>query len=113
MPPGRKLTPTPITAGLTVQQLVDHHLMAYNAGRLREACLIFANKILSSEDVTVGLTISGAMTPAGLGYATAMFDDPSEDLDTAQRRNLACHAAVSGRRQHDRPHGRALDAVHA
>jgi deoxyhypusine synthase len=72
MPPGRKLTPMPITAGLTVQQLVDHHLMAYNAGRLREACLIFANKILGSEDVTVGLTISGAMTPAGLGYTTVV-----------------------------------------
>lgn len=61
MPPGRKLTPMPITAGLTVQQLVDHHLMAYNAGRLREACLIFANKVLQ-DDVTVGLTISGAIT---------------------------------------------------
>jgi len=71
MPPGRKLTPMPITPGLTVQQLVDHHLMAYNAGRLREACLIFANKVLQ-DDVTVGLTISGAMTPAGLGYATVV-----------------------------------------
>jgi deoxyhypusine synthase len=72
MLPGRRLTPNPITAGLTVQQLVDHHLMAYNAGRLREACLLFANKILADDDVTVGLTISGAMTPAGLGYTTVV-----------------------------------------
>src|SRR5690242_3744907 len=71
MPLGRKITPTPITAGLTVQELVDHHLSAYNAGRLREACQIFANKVLD-EDVTVGLTISGAMTPAGLGYTTVV-----------------------------------------
>jgi deoxyhypusine synthase len=71
MPHGRKLTPMPITAGLTVQQLVDHHLMAYNAGRLREACHIFTEKVLQ-DDVTVGLTISGAMTPAGLGYATVV-----------------------------------------
>src|SRR3982750_1762648 len=71
MPHGRKLTPTPITAGLTVQQLVDHHFSAYNAGRLREACHIFANKVLQ-DGVTVGLTISGAMTPAGLGYTTVV-----------------------------------------
>lgn len=68
---GRKITPTPIIAGLTVQDLVDHYMNAYNAARLREACLIFANKALE-DDVTVGLTISGAMTPAGLGYVTVV-----------------------------------------
>src|SRR5258708_5392735 len=71
MPPGRKITPTPITAGLTINELVDNHFNAYNAGRLREACKIFADKVCEP-DVTVGLTISGAMTPAGLGYATVV-----------------------------------------
>ncbi|MEP7285409.1 MAG: deoxyhypusine synthase [Chloroflexota bacterium] len=71
MPPGRKITPTPVTAGLTVQELVDLHFNAYNAGRLREACQIFANKVCL-DGVTVGLTISGAMTPAGLGFATVV-----------------------------------------
>src|SRR5258706_9314362 len=71
MPPGRKITPTPIGAGLTVQELVDYHFNAYNAGRLREACKIFADKVCEP-DVTVGLTSSGAMTPAGLGYATVV-----------------------------------------
>jgi deoxyhypusine synthase len=56
---------------MTVQQLVDLHFNAYNAGRLREACKIFADKVCA-EDVTVGLTISGAMTPAGLGYSTVV-----------------------------------------
>src|SRR5258708_29940060 len=68
---GRKITPTPLRAGLTVTQLVDHHFNAYNSGRLREACHIFTNK-LCEPDVTVGLTISGAMTPAGLGYSTVV-----------------------------------------
>ena len=46
--------------------LVDNYFQAYNAGRLREACHLFAEKILSS-DGTVGMSITGALTPAGLG----------------------------------------------
>jgi deoxyhypusine synthase len=71
MPLGRRLTPTPIIPGLSVQQLVDQHFAAYNGARLREACHIFASKILA-DDVTVGLTITGALTPAGLGYSTVV-----------------------------------------
>jgi len=66
---GRRITPTPITGSITVQQLVDMHFNAYNGARLREACQVLANKVLQ-EDVTVGLTITGALTPAGLGYTT-------------------------------------------
>jgi deoxyhypusine synthase len=65
---GRKLDPKPISGGLEVKDLVDDFFLAYNAARLREACSIFAKKMLEP-DVTVGLTISGALTPAGLGYA--------------------------------------------
>src|SRR5262249_2286029 len=71
MPPGRKIIPTPITAGPSITQLGDRHMNAYNSGRLREACKIFTQKICEP-DVTVVLTISGAMTPAGLGYATVV-----------------------------------------
>src|SRR5258706_10715566 len=71
MPPGRKITPTPIGAGLTVQAVVGYDFNACSSGRPREACKIFANKVCV-EDATVGLTISGAMTPAGLGYATVV-----------------------------------------
>jgi deoxyhypusine synthase len=71
MPPGRKIRPTPITPGLTVQQLVDTYFTAYNAARLREACHVFTDKILQ-DNVTVGLTITGALTPAGLGYSTVV-----------------------------------------
>jgi len=51
-----------------VRQLIDGGFQAFNAGRLSEACHIFTEKMLASEnDTTIGLTIAGAMTPAGLG----------------------------------------------
>jgi deoxyhypusine synthase len=65
---GRLLNPGPITPGIGIGSLVDDFFLAYNAGRLREACHIFARKMLAP-DVTVGLTISGALTPTGLGCA--------------------------------------------
>lgn len=65
---GIKLDPRPITPGLSVRDLVDHHLYAYNAARLREACQLFARKI-AQPDVTIGVTLSGALTPTGLGTA--------------------------------------------
>jgi len=65
---GRRLDPRPLTPGVGVDTLVDDFFLSYNAGRLREACHIFANKMLAP-DVTVGITISGALTPTGLGYA--------------------------------------------
>ena len=51
-----------------VRQLIDNGFQAFNAGRLSEACHIFADKMLAPDsDTTVGLTVAGAMTPAGLG----------------------------------------------
>jgi len=51
-----------------IRHLVDEGFQAFNAGRLSEACQIFAEKMLSPEhETTIGLTIAGAMTPAGLG----------------------------------------------
>jgi deoxyhypusine synthase len=63
---GVKLDPQPITGALGVQALVDHHLLAYNGARLREACQLFARRIAQG-DVTIGVTLSGALTPTGLG----------------------------------------------
>jgi deoxyhypusine synthase len=65
---GVKLDPTPIGGDLSVRDLVDQHLYAYNGARLREACQLFARRI-AQPDVTVGLTLSGALTPTGLGTA--------------------------------------------
>src|SRR5690606_24728571 len=47
---------------------VDGALLAYNGGRLREACWLFTRKMLE-EDVTIGVSITGALTPAGLGIS--------------------------------------------
>ena len=66
---GRRIDPRPVDGGETVADLVDETFLAYNAARLREACQLFARKMLEP-DVTVGLSITGALTPAGLGIST-------------------------------------------
>ncbi len=66
---GRKLDPQPLGRGTTVRELVDSHFFAYNAARLREACHLLAQRVLRPE-VTVGVTLSGALTPTGLGYSS-------------------------------------------
>ena len=63
---GRRIDPAPITQNTTLAELVDEAFLAYNAARLREACQLFTQKMLEPE-VTVGLSITGALTPAGLG----------------------------------------------
>lgn len=51
-----------------VRHLIDEGFQAFNAGRLAEACHIFSEGVLSPDhDTTVGLTVAGALTPAGLG----------------------------------------------
>ena len=56
------------TGSADVRQLIDGGFQAFNAGRLSEACHIFADKMLAPEnDTTIGLTVAGALTPAGLG----------------------------------------------
>jgi deoxyhypusine synthase len=51
-----------------VRALIDDGFQAFNAARLSEACHIYADKMLAPEnDTTIGLTLAGALTPAGLG----------------------------------------------
>jgi deoxyhypusine synthase len=51
-----------------IRHLVDEGFQAFNAARLSEACHVFAEKMLAPEnDTTIGLTVAGALTPAGLG----------------------------------------------
>ncbi|HEU4480221.1 MAG TPA: deoxyhypusine synthase [Pyrinomonadaceae bacterium] len=65
---GKKIDPAPIHAKTTVAELVDEAFLAYNAARLREACRLFTQKMLEPE-VTVGVSLTGALTPAGLGIS--------------------------------------------
>lgn len=65
---GKRIDPTPISKNTALADLVDESFMAYNAARLREACRLFTKKMLEP-DTTVGLTLTGALTPAGLGVS--------------------------------------------
>src|SRR5437764_9233733 len=65
---GRRIDPKPITGNTKLVDLVDNTFVAYNAARLREACWLFTQKMLEP-DVTVGVTLTGALTPAGLGMS--------------------------------------------
>jgi deoxyhypusine synthase len=65
---GKRIAPTPITRDTSVVQLIESTFQAYNAARLREGAQLFAERMLG-EDVTVGLTLTGALTPAGLGIS--------------------------------------------
>jgi deoxyhypusine synthase len=66
---GQRIDPKPITGKETTAELVDNAFLAYNAGRLAEGCRLFAQRMLEP-DVTVGMSLTGAMTPAGLGMST-------------------------------------------
>jgi deoxyhypusine synthase len=63
---GEHIRPSPIPKNVRIDKLVDSFFHAYNAGRIREAAHLYTKKMLQA-DVTVGLSITGALTPAGLG----------------------------------------------
>ena len=65
---GKRIDPAPIEKNAIVADVIDEAFLAYNAARLREACQLFTQKMLEP-DVTVGLSITGALTPAGLGIS--------------------------------------------
>ncbi len=62
---GKRVLPRPISSDSTVASIIDN-MDAYNGGRLRAACQLVRDKY-SAEDVTIGVSMAGALTPAGLG----------------------------------------------
>jgi deoxyhypusine synthase len=66
---GQRIDPRPITGAETAADLIDNAFLAYNAGRLREASRLFVERMLADE-TTVGMSLTGAMTPAGLGMSS-------------------------------------------
>jgi deoxyhypusine synthase len=66
---GKRINPAAITGKETAADLIDNAFLAYNAGRLREGCKLFTEKMLAPE-TTVGMSLTGAMTPAGLGMSS-------------------------------------------
>ncbi|HXG65348.1 MAG TPA: deoxyhypusine synthase [Blastocatellia bacterium] len=65
---GAAIDPKPVTGSMTVAELVESAFLAYNAARLREGCQLFVERMLA-DDVTVGMSLTGALTPAGLGMS--------------------------------------------
>jgi len=66
--PSNKIAPTPMQSEISVVDLIDNYFTAYNSARLREICQLLSRDVLR-EGVTVGVSLSGAMTPAGFGVS--------------------------------------------
>jgi deoxyhypusine synthase len=64
----KRIDPPALTGETPLPQALEEAFLSYNGGRVREACRLFAAKMLA-EDTTVGLSLSGALTPAGLGIS--------------------------------------------
>src|SRR5512140_1637165 len=66
---GKRIMPKNITGKEKLDFLIDEVFLAYNSARLKEACHLFATRVLDP-DVTIGMSVSGALTPAGLGCSS-------------------------------------------
>jgi deoxyhypusine synthase len=84
----RRLSPPPLRRGSAeLAELVDTHFNAFNAARLREACRLLVRAI--DEGATVGLSLSGALTPAGLGAViTPLLENGFVDYIASTGANL-------------------------
>jgi deoxyhypusine synthase len=63
---GKRIDPLPLTGQESLTEVISRTFTAYNAGRLREAAELLVRKMLQP-DGTVGMSLSGALTPAGYG----------------------------------------------
>jgi deoxyhypusine synthase len=65
---GARIDPRPITGRETAAELIETAFLAYNGARLREGARLLVERMLA-DDVTVALSLTGALTPAGLGMS--------------------------------------------
>jgi len=68
---GTEIAPTAIRRDVSIPDLIDNVFSAYNAGRRREGGHLYADKMLLG-DATVGMSLAGALTPAGLGMSAVV-----------------------------------------
>ncbi|MBN1157534.1 deoxyhypusine synthase [Candidatus Woesearchaeota archaeon] len=66
---GKRILPEPITKDYSVSKIIDTTMLAYNGGRIRAACNLLVKKY-APDNVTIGVSIAGALTPAGMGPST-------------------------------------------
>ena len=65
---GHRINPPAITGKESAADLIDQAFLAYNGARLREGAKLLVERMLA-DDVTVALSVTGALTPAGLGMS--------------------------------------------
>jgi deoxyhypusine synthase len=61
-----RLNPLGVGKDISAADLIDQAFLAYNGGRLREAAKLLVEKMLP-HDGFIGMSLTGALTPAGLG----------------------------------------------
>ncbi|PAW88313.1 MAG: deoxyhypusine synthase [Pedosphaera sp. Tous-C6FEB] len=61
-----RLNPLGVGKDISAADLIDQVMLAYNGGRLREASQLLAKKMLPQNGF-IGMSLTGALTPAGLG----------------------------------------------
>jgi deoxyhypusine synthase len=66
---GQRILPRNLTGKEKLTHIVDEVFLAYNSARLKEGCQLFVDKMLGA-NVTIGMSLSGALTPAGLGCSS-------------------------------------------
>ena len=66
---GQRIEPAAVTGRESAADLIDNAFLAYNAGRLREGCHLFTQRMLEP-DVSVGMTLKCALKPAVLGLSS-------------------------------------------
>ncbi len=64
----KKISPIPMSSDIGVVDLIDNYFTAYNSARMREICQLLSREVFQA-GVTVGVSLSGAMTPAGFGVS--------------------------------------------
>jgi deoxyhypusine synthase len=64
----KQIAPPKVFGDISAAELMDSAFLSYNGGRLREAGQLLATR-MTSEETTLGLSLSGALTPAGLGMS--------------------------------------------
>jgi hypothetical protein len=92
---GKRILPKGITGKEKLSDLMSNAYLAYNSARLLEGSKLFTEKMLEP-DVTVGLTLSGALTPAGLGCSCVVPLDQGGfcRLDRGHRREPLSRPAL-------------------
>lgn len=87
---GKKIKNKKIKKNLSVKELVDDYYQAYNSARLNEACRLMVEKMLDPKrDVAIGLTMAGALTPAGMsGQIVSMMERGFIDFIISTGANL-------------------------